>query len=145
MGESTAFDGAKCALFLGTQIVTILRDVHPGLAYPGCWDLPGGGREKGETPLSCVIREAREEVGLDLRAAKMIWSRDFASPKGPQWFFCAQLPVACVDKIVFGEEGQRWMLMPPQAFLSHPKAIPHLQQRLHRALEEIDIGMLGGS
>ena len=30
------------------------------------WGVPGGTMEEGEAPLDCVIREAREEVGLEL-------------------------------------------------------------------------------
>jgi mutator protein MutT len=33
----------------------------------GTWDLPGGAVEPGETPSEALIREAREETGLDVR------------------------------------------------------------------------------
>jgi 8-oxo-dGTP diphosphatase len=35
--------------------------------YPGYWALPGGGVEHGEHPLDAVVREVREESGLDVR------------------------------------------------------------------------------
>ncbi|MDA4121645.1 MAG: NUDIX hydrolase [Thaumarchaeota archaeon] len=35
--------------------------------YPGLWDCPGGHFEKGESAEECMIREAREESGLDVK------------------------------------------------------------------------------
>jgi ADP-ribose pyrophosphatase YjhB (NUDIX family) len=34
------------------------------LTYARGWRLPGGGRERGETPVEGVLRELREEIGL---------------------------------------------------------------------------------
>lgn len=31
-----------------------------------CWQVPGGGIEKGETPQAACLREAREETGLEV-------------------------------------------------------------------------------
>jgi mutator protein MutT len=31
------------------------------------WELPGGGMQDGESPEECVVREVREETGLDVR------------------------------------------------------------------------------
>jgi ADP-ribose pyrophosphatase YjhB (NUDIX family) len=35
--------------------------------FPGRWGLPGGGVEQGEHPDDAVVREFREETGLDVR------------------------------------------------------------------------------
>ncbi|MGW1172882.1 NUDIX domain-containing protein [Kitasatospora sp. NPDC002543] len=35
---------------------------------PGTWNFPGGNVERGETPFATALREAREELGLDLAA-----------------------------------------------------------------------------
>ena len=59
--DGTPFGGAKIALVQDGLILTYLRDDKPDIRFPGLWDLPGGGREGGETPLACVARELFEE------------------------------------------------------------------------------------
>ena len=44
----------------------------PDGVYPGCWFIPGGGVEEGETELEAVRREVIEEVGIDIREAEFI-------------------------------------------------------------------------
>ena len=33
---------------------------------PGCWEFPGGKVELGETPAAACLREAREEIGMEI-------------------------------------------------------------------------------
>ena len=37
---------------------------------PGWWEVPGGGARAGETSLQAVIREVKEETGLDVSSAE---------------------------------------------------------------------------
>lgn len=37
------------------------------------WDLPGGGLENGESPWAGVIREVKEETGLEVEVRRLIW------------------------------------------------------------------------
>ena len=87
------FHGAKIALLVDNQIVTILRDETPSIPWPGHWDLPGGGREGAETPVECALRELREELGLILDPASVNWLRRYPSPPGFVWFLVAELPL----------------------------------------------------
>ena len=48
-----------------TQILLTRRSVEP---YRGLWCLPGGHIEKFETARSAILREVKEEVGLDFDA-----------------------------------------------------------------------------
>jgi 8-oxo-dGTP diphosphatase len=48
------------------EVLLILRDDDPGIACPNMWDLPGGHVEDGETPMECIRREMKEELGLEL-------------------------------------------------------------------------------
>ena len=46
----------------GMQILLIRRSNHP---FKGCWALPGGFAEPGETIEETAARELREEVGVE--------------------------------------------------------------------------------
>ena len=39
---------------------------------PDCWDLPGGGIDFGEQPFDAAIREAKEEVGINIEIIKTL-------------------------------------------------------------------------
>lgn len=137
--DNTPFEGAKVALFLGEQLVVILRDDFAGLPFAGHWDLPGGGREGGETPFACVARECMEELGLEINVTDVVWSKVFGSAvtaSGVVWFFAAHQPETSAQDIVFGDEGQRWTLMHVDEFLNHPKAVPAFQSRVRLYLTE---------
>jgi 8-oxo-dGTP diphosphatase len=138
------FHGAKGALFIGQQLLVTLRDDFDWIPWPGFWDFVGGEREPGETPRETLVREAREEVGLDLSGAEWLWESSYPSASRPGqviWFHVLRLPAEAEQAIVFGDEGQGWMLIPPEEFLTLPKAVPALQERLKLWLD----GLGGGA
>ena len=127
------FIGAKAALFCGQSILAYLRDDRPSLLWPAHWDLPGGGREADEGPKACLLRELREEFGLVLPPARLVWERSFPSMTDPARnavFFGGWLDPADIAAIRFGDEGQAWRMMPVSAFLAHDRAVPELQRRV---------------
>ena len=44
----------------------------PGQNLAGYWEFPGGKLEVGETPQTCIVRELREELGVDCTAREII-------------------------------------------------------------------------
>jgi 8-oxo-dGTP diphosphatase len=48
------------------RILLCLRNDYP------IWNLPGGGVENAETPWQAVIREVKEETGIDVEVEKLI-------------------------------------------------------------------------
>ena len=127
------FQGSKGALFLGDRLLVTLRDDFDWIPWPDHWDFVGGLREPGETPRETLIRETREEVGLDVSGAEWLWEWGYPSvnrPEAPICFFVLRLPAEAERDIVFGDEGQGWKLIPPQDFLTMPRAVPSLQASL---------------
>ncbi|MFK7753410.1 MAG: NUDIX hydrolase [Sedimentitalea sp.] len=130
------FSGAKLALFLGTHLLVIQRDDRPDIPYPGHWDLPGGGREGGETPAQCALRETDEEVGLRLSEKDLVWANRYTRPRGIVWFFAAHLDHDVQKQIKFGDEGQRWALMEPSVYCRDPLAVPHFVDQLQLYMDQ---------
>lgn len=129
-GEHSRFYGAKVTVFVGSQIVTILRDDTPNIPWPGRWDFPGGGREQSESAWHCAARECFEETALRLCRGDVLWGRAYRSGPQMNWFFVARLNCARAQEMTLGDEGQELRLMSVEDYLTHPKAIPHFQKRL---------------
>jgi 8-oxo-dGTP diphosphatase len=45
-------------------------------AHPGSWTLPGGGIDHGESPRLAVVREVREECGVESTVGELIAVHD---------------------------------------------------------------------
>jgi 8-oxo-dGTP diphosphatase len=48
------------------RLVVYLRDHNPDIPFPNHWDLFGGHLEEHENPQQALVREVREEVGVEL-------------------------------------------------------------------------------
>jgi 8-oxo-dGTP diphosphatase len=133
-----AFSGAKIAVLHNGHLLIYQRDDKPDIPWPGLWDLPGGGREAGETPTQCALRETWEEFGINLDPAWIVWTKVYpgqALNGLDTWFLVAQVPAGIFDGVVFGDEGQRWEISTVAAFLERTDAIDRLQRRLQEYLD----------
>jgi 8-oxo-dGTP diphosphatase len=62
----------------------LLAQRPPGEALAGFWEFPGGKLEAGETALHAVVREVREELGVDIEAIELMAEETHLYPHGLQ-------------------------------------------------------------
>lgn len=133
MTDCPDFVGAKAVLLCGDKVLVYLRDDFAGLPWAGMWDLPGGGREVGESAEACVLREIAEEFGLDLPVERLVYRLELPSMTDParaSWLFGGWISESEIAGIRFGDEGQRWEMMPVAAFMAHAGAVPEMRRRV---------------
>ena len=98
----------------------LLAQRPDGKQMAGLWEFPGGKVDPGETPEAALIRELREELGIDV-AASCLAPFTFASHAYPDFhllmplYVCRKwsgIPLAC--------EGQRLAWVRPARLADYP-------------------------
>jgi len=139
MDRSIDFHGAKVALFIDDQLLVYRRDNDPDIPFPNMLDLPGGGRENGESGAECVARETQEEFGIRIDPSSLQLSERYDNWRGEgkqALFYVGRLSGEQLENIVFGDEGQNWQMMGVEEFLASDEAVSHLQDRLRDYLKK---------
>lgn len=81
MGKSITLTVDSIIVTDGEKVVLVKRRFDP---YKNYWALPGGIVEYGETVEAAVVREAKEETGLDIRIDRLVgvYSDPKRDPRG---------------------------------------------------------------
>lgn len=109
------------------------------------YDFSGGGRENNENPIECAIREVDEEFQIKLKPNSFVWQKEYPTIHNPNlkaYFLVAKITKEDLENIKFGEEGQSWVLMNINSFLSHKNVVPDLKVRLSDYLTTVKISDL---
>ena len=86
----------------------------------GLWEFPGGKVDPGETPENALIRELREELGIDV-AASCLAPFTFASHAYPEFHLLMPLYVCRKwSGIPIAREGQRLTWVRPARLADYP-------------------------
>jgi 8-oxo-dGTP diphosphatase len=103
-----------------------------GKQLAGLWEFPGGKLEPGERPEDALIRELREELGIEVKAACLA-PLTFASHAYPDFHLLMPLFVCrSWDGFVQSREGQALKWVKAKALRDYPMPpadaplIPHL-------------------
>jgi 8-oxo-dGTP diphosphatase len=125
---------AACAL-VDVDGRVLVAQRPPGKPLAGLWEFPGGKLHREETPEACLIRELREELGIDTEASCLA-PLTFASYGCDAFHLLMPLYVCRVWR---GEprprEGQALRWVRPRALRDLP--MPQADKPLIPVLEEL--------
>jgi 8-oxo-dGTP diphosphatase len=115
-GAAATGDGLRLLLVVACALVDadgrVLMAQRPqGKSMAGLWEFPGGKVEPGETPEASLIRELREELGIETKAACLA-PLTFASHAYDNFHLLMPLFICRrFEGIAVGREGQslRWV------------------------------------
>ena len=75
-----------CYIKKDGRTLMVHRNKKPNDMHAGKWNGLGGKFEPGESPEECIIREVREESGLQIRNPKLHGLLMFPDFKGDDWY-----------------------------------------------------------
>lgn len=110
--------------------------------YRDGWLVPGGATDENESPLSCAIRETKEEIGLDVSDLQLVGIY-YGPPKGfftdslRFIYFGGTLSETQISEIKLQtDELEEYRFVPVEEAL--PLLSPSLQKSLPKCLEAIE-------
>ncbi len=115
-------------IFQGGKLLITQRHAQAHLG--GLWEFPGGKREAGETFEQCLIREIREELGVEILVGKLFEEITHAYPEKSvylKFFICELLagepqPLDCA--------AVKWIVPMELAHFEFPAADAQLLEKL---------------
>ncbi|MFD5470053.1 (deoxy)nucleoside triphosphate pyrophosphohydrolase [Streptomyces sp. NPDC127105] len=139
MSERIVVVGA--ALLDGGRLLAARRSAPPELA--GRWELPGGKVEPGERPEAALVRELREELGVETEAVERVPGSWPLRPPYELQVWTARLRPGSADaKPLQDHDDLRW-LTPAEIW-----SVPWLDQdvpAVRQTLAHLDAGPADGA
>ncbi|MGH7987538.1 MAG: NUDIX domain-containing protein [Candidatus Binataceae bacterium] len=132
MGEVQFWVGVHAVIEAYGRILVLKR--APSMGYrPGSWDLPGGHLTLGETIEQCLLREVREETGLDVEIARMLGFNHAEGPYLQVLYACRVIEAKRQIRLLPWEHAEaRWVTLEELRALA--PVIPYLEMIVERGM-----------
>jgi mutator protein MutT len=128
IGSQKLIDVAAAVIFRGEKLLITQRhkDAHLG----GLWEFPGGKREADETFEECLVRELREELGIEAAVEGLLEdvTHVYADKRVRLKFFTCR--VLAGEPQALGCAAVKWIGKTELAVHEFPAADAHLLQKL---------------
>ena len=129
---------ARAIIIEDDKMLVMHRNKH-GSEY---YTLVGGRIQDNETPEQALVREVKEETGLDVTAAKLVFTEEYDEPYNSQYIYLCQ--IAPHGNVAIGEASEEGFMNRIGINVHTPvwiftNSLPKLQFRtpaLHQALLE---------
>jgi 8-oxo-dGTP diphosphatase len=112
--------------------ILILKRASAMSYKPECWDLPGGHLALGESLNNCLLREVKEETGLDVAIERLVGLHKLEADPYLQALYACRLTIYQPIKLRPQEHTQsRWVTLAEAAQLD---LIPYLGAVIKRGM-----------
>ena len=128
------------AIITGRDKFLVIRHVIDGIVY---WDLPGGKIEYGEDPYETLVREVKEEIGLDVDIKKPVGMWWFIRKKDKAQIVCTTFLCTAKNRkikirnMISGENIEEFKWLTKEEFLSESYTVG--DSSLKKMIEKIEI------
>lgn len=104
------------------EVLIALRPPH--VVQPGIWEFPGGKVEKNETLKNALIREFREEIGIEIHQAEFFLKIEKYFPEKNLHLFLHTFRILTFSGTPHGRENQeiRWVSISDLNNFTFPEA-----------------------
>ncbi len=131
MAEQQFYVGIHGVIANRGRILVLRR--APGMLYrPGSWDLPGGHLALDESFEDCLIREVKEETGLDVSIERMLGMNSMFSEPYLQALYACRLKVFQSLRLRPEEHVEHRWVTPEE--MGELELIPYLESILKRGM-----------
>lgn len=107
----------KAIIFDREGKILVLRRSGTAPSNPGKWDFPGGDLEFGEDAIGGIIREIREEAGLEVKNLNLFDVESHINKEGDFWVTIAYIAKAVSDKVILSYEHDEFKWLTAEDFL----------------------------
>jgi len=131
MAEQQFYVGIHGVIANRGRILVLKR--APVMPYrPGSWDLPGGHLSLGESFEDCLLREIKEETGLDVAIDRLLGLHSMVSEPYMQAFYSCRLTVFQKVRLRPDEHVEHRWVTPDE--LASLELIPYLAAIMKRGM-----------